>query len=230
MIALTFDTDWIDEKILESLVKILKDKKLKATFFVTGKYPILKNPLFEINPHINFNGTYSHYKEEFLKIKKFAPKGQGLRNHSLYFHERLRPVLLDLKIKYTSNILLPLAKNIEPIYIGKNLLELPIFFLDYWYMETFGPKASFNLKTLKLNHPGLKVFDFHPIHLALNCPNVKFYEQNRHLYHHPEKIQGASFSGEGMNTLFKRLLTHIIKNKVRTYSLGEIYALYRRTK
>lgn len=227
MIALTFDTDWVNEELLIDLVKILKENQLKATFFVTGRYDLLKDPLFEVNPHINFNSNYHLYKKEFLKIKKFARRACAVRNHSLYFHERLRPVLLELNVKYSSNTLLPLVNNVRPYYLGRKILEIPIYFLDYWYLETFGPKAKFDLKNLRCHQPGLKVFDFHPIHLALNTPSLKYYEKHKHLYHQPANIKKARFEGQGIGTLFEKFIKYLVKNKVKTYQLKEIYRQYK---
>ena len=223
MIALTFDTDWVDEEILKVLADRLIDLNLKATFFVTGNYKCLNHKLFEVNPHVNFNGTYDHYRTEFLKIKKFTPAALAVRNHSLYFHERLRPVLKDLKVKYSSNVFLPLVNDLKPIYIGKDLYELPIYFLDYWYLETFATKANFKLSALNLKQNGLKVFDFHPIHLALNTPGIKFYNLNKKYYKNPTKIFEKKFKGEGIANLFDSLLNYIIKNNLKTYQLKEIY-------
>ncbi len=227
MIALTFDTDWVQEETLVELCKNLSNNHLKATFFVTREYKYLKNPLFEINPHINFNSHYSDYKKEFLKIgKTIHKKTKGIRNHSLYFHERLREIWRQSGIKYSINQLLPLVEDLKPFYISKSVLELPLYFLDYWYLEN-NQKPKFDINDLKLGKPGLKIFDFHPIHLSLNTPSLNYYQKFRHFYHKPKMIKKYSFKGRGIGSLFFDFVEYIKIKNLKTYQLQDIYKKYK---
>lgn len=99
--------------------------------------------------------------------------------------------------------------------------------MDYWYLETYGRKPRFDLKKFNLDRKGLRVFDFHPIHLALNTPNLKYYERYKHLIRRPKRSQTVQFAGEGINTLFENLVRYIVKNKIRAYQLKEIYRFYK---
>lgn len=230
-IALTFDSDWINNEHLLELIETLKKNQLKATFFITGKYDCFKkpDPLFEINPHFRFNGDWTDYEESFKQFRSIAPLSIGIRNHSLYFHERIRVIWQNEGIKYSSNNLQPLVENLRPYNITKKIIEIPIYFLDYWFMEFSGPHPKLKLSSLKLNRPGLKVFDFHPIHLDLNTPNLKYYEKYKHLFSDKLKTQNTHpvrYEGNGMSTLFQNLIKYITSNKIKTYKLKEIYQKY----
>jgi len=227
MIALTFDTDWVKDETLKQVVSILKKKKIKATFFSTDHYPCLEHRLFEVNPHFNFNSEYSDYLKVFKKFRQHYPKSVSIRHHSLYFHERLRQTWENAGIKYTSNTFQPLVSNIKPYWITKNILEIPIYFMDYWYLENFGQETDFTLKSLNLKKPGLKVFDFHPIHLSLNTPNLTYYEKCRqkypHLHQTPSAIEKECYQGDGIFTLFEKLINYLVEKNIPTYTLKEIY-------
>lgn len=215
MVAITFDTDWVSEELVAPIAQILKSKKLKATFFLTKEHDCLKRcHLFEINPHFNFEGNWTTYEKEFRRFKKNVPKSLGIRNHSLYNHERLRMIWQDNNLRYSSNVLQPLMAGIKPYFISKKIVELPIFFLDYWYMERYN-HPKFSLKAIDLQE-GLKIFDFHPIHLALNTPSLSYYEN----YKRTKRI--VTYPGKGTRTLFFELIDYLEKNKIPTYTLKEV--------
>ncbi len=68
-ISLTFNVDW-GEKYINSILKILKDKEIKATFFITGNWA-------QKNPEL---------------VKKIADKGHEIGNHG---YKHLHPVSLN---------------------------------------------------------------------------------------------------------------------------------------
>ncbi|KUK10523.1 MAG: Polysaccharide deacetylase [Clostridia bacterium 41_269] len=94
-IALTFNVDW-GEEILPDIIKELSDKKVKATFFVTGrfaeKYPDLVKKIYTSGFEIGNHG-YSHIhpnsssveknKEEILKTEKILKK-LGIKYAKIY--------------------------------------------------------------------------------------------------------------------------------------------------
>ena len=53
---------------------------------------------------------------------------------------------------------------------------------------------------------GLKVFDFHPIHIFLNTENLKRYDQTRSIHQKPEELIKHRFSGFGVRDQFIKLL------------------------
>ena len=221
-IVLTFDTDWIPEEILTEIIEELRRKKLKATVFATNDYEILKNPPPNIEVAIHPNFDQGDFKKQTESIKKVFPRAVGVRNHSLLFSERLRPVWQEFRIQYSSNAMALLEPNLKPYLIGKNIVELPLYFMDRFYLEMTEPKTDFSLKALKLNQPGLKIFDFHPIHLALNTPNQKYYEKQKKHYQAPAKLKKHVFLGQGTRTLYNQLINHIVDCKIKTYCLRDL--------
>ena len=58
-----------------------------------------------------------------------------------------------------------------------------------------------------LMHSGIKVFDFHPIHVILNTEDLKRYEQTREFHSIPEELLKYQFTGEGTRTMLLDLLS-----------------------
>ena len=55
--------------------------------------------------------------------------------------------------------------------------------------------------------PGIKVFDFHPIHIFLNTEDISRYEKTREWHRDPQKLKAYRFDGKGTRTHFLDLLT-----------------------
>jgi hypothetical protein len=106
-----------------------------------------------------------------------------------------------------------------------DLLELPIYFNDHFYLKNRG--TSFDPTELKLDQPGMKVVQFHPNMVFLNAPTDDHYQENRAHYHEPEALCKNRYAGRGVRTLFLDLLDTIASKRLRTLTLGEVNALWR---
>ena len=53
---------------------------------------------------------------------------------------------------------------------------------------------------------GLKVFDFHPIHVFLNTEHMDRYEQTRAWHQSPQELRAHRYEGEGTRTRFLEFL------------------------
>src|SRR3954466_13199870 len=99
-IVITFDTDWADDRILDDLLNLLATYNIRATFFCTNKSSCdFSN--HEIGIHPNFKSL--EFDRHVSELKDIFPDATGLRSHSLFFSERLRPVYFKYGIEYTSN-------------------------------------------------------------------------------------------------------------------------------
>lgn len=223
MIILTFDTDWIPENILDDILLDLKEKNIKATIFASNYYRCLVKPPSNIEVGIHPNFDRGNWMSQTVKIKKIYPKSIGVRNHSLVFSERLRPIWRRLGIKYTSNSIQFLQNGIHPVPVTKNIIDFPLFHMDRFYLEMTEPKTDFGLKKFSLGKPGLKIFDFHPIHLTLNTPSQKYYEKHKINYKNIFKLKKTTYKGRGTRTLYDNLIRYIIKNNIKTHTLNELH-------
>ena len=53
---------------------------------------------------------------------------------------------------------------------------------------------------------GLKVFDFHPIHIFLNTESLERYERTRPIHHNPKELIKHRYSGYGARNQLIELL------------------------
>ena len=224
MIALTCDIDWAPDEVIEHFLSIVNDFSVKVTFFCTHRVNIEGG--HELAVHPNYKPE-EPYEETLKKLLNLFPTANGLRNHSLYFSGRIVPILSKYKIQYISNCMMYKQSLIRPFLISKDILQLPIYFMDDVHMHFDG---RFQLDDLNLTQPGLKIFTFHPVHIFLNTNSLDIYESAKKYYHQPEELRNYRNHNRGINDLFMELLSYIRENEIYTYTLGEINELWRQNK
>src|SRR5215470_9022223 len=202
VIFLTIDTDWAAPAVLHDLVARLDERGLQATFFCTHDGIIVSGHERALHPNFRHRGdTMRKLRSEFgadwerlneaeiyeyvvRTTRRFCPEAKGVRAHSLLYDSILLPIYHAAGLEYASNYLLPFEPNLRPVWKEYDLLELPIYFNDHFYLKNRG--TSFDTAELKLDQPGMKVVQFHPNMVFLNAPTDDHYQENRAHYHEPE--------------------------------------------
>ena len=228
--VLSIDTDWAPQELVQTVVENILPKELPVTFFTTDRYHVLEEhqPGYEIEPHTN-PPTLSEkdLEEELVSKMSFCQSGPiiGHRGHSLYWTERLRPVFRRNGIKYDSSTMMYLKNKIEPFKIGHDLLEIPLFFMDMFHLECaqLAGKEPFDIDILKLQSEGLKVFDFHPVHLFLNTPHPDYYAEIKSDYHNPENLSRLINQKYGMKNFFEDIYNELDKLGYSFMTLQDVY-------
>ena len=187
-VYLTFDLDWAHDVMLEYVIDLLESHHVPATFFVTHDTPVLNrlrnNSLFELGIHPNFSpliqgsrGSTDTPETVINELMELVPEAQGVRSHSLFQSSHILDAFLKEGLVYDVNLLLPGFQNLEPFRHCNGLKRLPFFWADdahcvYGYLWDPTPL---------LNSQGLKIFNFHPIHVFLNTETLQRYEQAKNL-------------------------------------------------
>lgn len=234
---LTFDCDWAPNFIIEYVTKILIRKKIKSTWFITNDLPIIrqmsKNPLFELGLHPNFspNSTQGEDPDSILKnLKKIVPEAKSIRTHALIQSSYLLYKFPEYGIENDLSLLLPKTANISPHYLKfLNLYRFPYFWEDDLEMLE-GPnwmtiENSFNLK-------GLKIFNFHPIHICLNSKNMNNYDLIK------QKIGMSSLNTEniklyvnktnlGTGFFFEKITSYLSDKE--TFKIQDLHKIYEKS-
>jgi hypothetical protein len=197
---LTFDIDWANDDVLNYCIDILEMNSVKATFFVTHETPVLerlrKSDLFELGIHPNFNfllnGDHRYgkdYKEVIDYYLDMVPDAVSVRSHSITQNGPIVDEFIERGLVYDVNLLLMYLSEIElkPIpYYTEGFIRLPY----YWEDDTY---ILYNQKVKipqLVSRPGLKIFDFHPIHVFLNTSDLKQYDAARpHLYQTKDLVE-----------------------------------------
>lgn len=223
MICITIDIDWCPDELVEMVVRALNEHNVKATFFAT--HPITING-HEISLHPNYS-TVDKYKETITKLHDLFPYSKGVRSHRLTTDEILLSIYKELGIAYESGYVMMNMKNIQPFYLEHDILEIPIFYMDrlHFDQQRFY-KKGFSITSMNLNSAGLKVFDFHPIHIFINTNKTELYQKAKKYYHEPKLLEQYRNKNKGIGTYFNELLQYITDTGTKTCTLFEIYNQY----
>jgi hypothetical protein len=152
------------------------------------------------------------FSDAFRSIAAELPGLRGARGHSLAFSERLRALYYTYDIAYDSSYMMYRQPAIVPFPIARGVLELPIFFMDLFAMEyEQGDLSRFPTKA-EVAGPGLKIFDFHPVHLLLNTPSIDYYFQHKQWYHNTKQLLRHQYPGSGIRSYFELLQSWILEH------------------
>jgi len=235
---ITLDVDWAPDWCIEYVSKILIDKKIKATWFITHDSPaikkILNHPdLFELGIHPNFhaNSTQGNNPREVMKtLMSIIPSAVSVRTHGLVQSTPLLKMMREeFNLKYDISILLYKCANISPHVIytpeKKSIIRIPFFWEDD--LEMFNPRPDFSFKSEKYPNHGLKIFNFHPIHIYLNSSSLELYNACKE-----KKLKLADLTAEcadafknydhGTLTMFNEMTDYLQQCEHRGATISEI--------
>lgn len=179
---LTFDIDWAPDFILEEIVPILKQYNIKSTWFATHESSIIreleKDELFEVGIHPNFQKNSSHGRnpeEILIEMTKLFPNAKSVRTHSLFQSSPLLALFHKFGIENDLSLLLENCSSLHPFFSSFfRLYRFPCFWEDDVMMSKNYDLEHFS--TFK-KISGLKIFNFHPIHIFLNSKNLEKYNE-----------------------------------------------------
>lgn len=238
-VVITIDVEWAHPEVLSDVVGLLDERGIRATFFCT--HDGIHVDGHERALHPNFRRTRNSvvtdstatallasdepfYRHVLGATRAWCPEAVGVRSHSLIWASDLLPVYRDAGLEYDSSCLLPFAEHLTPVWKGTGMLELPIFYMDYWDLSERA--TGFDPGRLPLDGPGLRVLDFHPNLIYLNAATLEEYGASRPRYHDPEWLLAHRNPGRGARTLFLDVLDAVARRGAPPV-LAEINAQWR---
>lgn len=180
MFAITLDIDWAPDFIIESVTDLLIEQGVKSTWFITHESAAVNSlsghsALIERGIHPNFMTNSSHgasYSEVMQNIKKIVPDAKCVRTHALYqSNPLLKLMCVEHNIKIDSSLFLRDYQNVQPIQFEfaqdkTSLIRIPYIWGDQYEIT----RSATNLKFFKrFEFAGIKVFNFHPVHIYFNA-------------------------------------------------------------
>lgn len=174
MICLTFDTDWMGNRDIERFLELFPIPG-EATFFLHQAIPALHSTTHELCPH-PFIDNLSSWLPRLEALSRDLPVApRGVRPHSCVFSHMIALQLHQSGYRYVSQGMSLYQTGLSPLRHPWGIWELPIY-----YMDNMDFCAQQNWPGIKhtvfderiidaaLKEKGLFVFDFHPLHIALN--------------------------------------------------------------
>jgi len=235
---ITLDIDWAPDEVIAEVSGILLKKGVKSTWFITHDSPAIRKladypELFELGLHPNFNTGSSQGdspNDVMMFLKKIYPHSSLIRTHGLIQSTDLLAMLTTrFNIEADVSIFLPGTPDIIPheMYFSKeskSLIRIPYFWEDDF--EFYKPVSCWSFDDQRYHCSGLKVFNFHPIHVVLNSQDEKAYQSIKS----GKKIQDSTMleikpminKGIGTRTLFVDLVDYLSKRKELQFKIGDI--------
>lgn len=227
--AVTFDTDWAPQFVVDHVLGLLVASGLPGTVFCTGPYAMPAQGRIEVALHPNLMGdsTQGNGAEDVLvQLKRAMPQAVGVRTHRLFWHGGLLGTLAAHGLVYDSSLLVPLQLGLRP-FRHKKLVRMPIWWSDNVHFDRDFALDGFAVPGL--DEPGLKVLLFHPLQIYLNAPDagharIAMSSTGALADASPEELEPHRFRGNGMETVFRSALDFLATSGAEVRLLKECVA------
>jgi hypothetical protein len=231
-IAITYDTDYMWE---EDLLKFSSDFPIlgKATYFLWKPFRNLSILNCELEPHPYFNQKkpWSDTIDEFEN--EWGKRGKILRPHSCVYSHMLGIELGKRGYLGISQATYIGISNITPYRHPWGIWELPIYYMDsmdftmsFNWPELNHRPFDLNLIDRCIDSESLFVFDFHPLHIALNTSDFNQYQgvKDKILKREVSPFN-LSFKGKGTRFFYEELLNKMYTRNIQSLTCEEAILL-----
>lgn len=223
-VVLTLDLDWAPDFVIDFVAEQLVTRGVRATWFVTHNSVAVERlrateSLFELGIHPNFLPGSSHGSsptEVLRHCLELVPDAVSVRTHALVQSSPLlATIMAETPIQRDVSLHLPYAHHLSPFdyhWEGRTILRVPYYWEDDFEMEV--PAPCWDLSRIIGQHAGLKVFNFHPIHVFLNSARREPYAQLKGNVPSlnlatPDSLAPYVQDGSGTRSLFFEMLEHL---------------------
>ncbi len=231
-VILTTDTDWAPDFVIATILEAVKIFGHKLTIFATNRSDLLQNlndDSFEIGLHPDF--TMRHHNTPFKSVMdnllELYPNAKGMRSHCDFFGDNIANLAHDIGLKYDVSVFEWNCPALQGHVDYNGLVRLPYFWEDGIHLNM---EIPLDWSQIRLNTPGLKVLNVHPILIYMNCKSDEdrrtFVRQHKDL----TQIRSADIdpvvrSERGIRDVWMELLEMLAENKVRTHLLADVAKL-----
>ena len=232
-LCITLDIDWAPEEIIADVLSLLDEADVRATIFATHDSPQLTSfscrrnrhaPRFEIGLHPNYRGGFVDADRPLQELKTLYPDAIGGRSHGLCVSSDILAAYVRCGLQYEANIFLVGHEGLKPSARNEDIWSIPCYWSDDNPLCALPP---FRIDNLRLDTPGLKVLNFHPIHIYMNTCSQAHYREYRHAMQDVGRVSELiNTTDRGIRDLFVDLLEHVAASGRPTYNLNEIHSHY----
>jgi hypothetical protein len=214
---LTFDIDWANDEVIADTHRLLSESHVSATFFATHESPRIKalceDENLEVGLHPNFNhildGSTPNINSDKIisDLKLIIPEAKSVRSHSTTYSSVLCSSFAKQGLTHDVNYFIPDFSEVDlkPWLNWLGITMVPYFWEDD--VACSDPNVS-EVSSL-VSRQGIRVFDFHPIHVFLNTESLDRYERTRPLHQNPQELIKHRFEGYGTRSRLMELLSMV---------------------
>ena len=184
LVVFTADQDWAPEWACEIFVDEIVKHAIPLHIFRTNSSEVVDAAVngghFTQGWHPNFKANSTHgtsIQAVIETMRAIAPTSRTVRAHSYFESSEIWDFLFRSGQVVESHGVTAMEENLVPIKMASGLLRIPVFFEDDVLMRDSPGDLNLSLLKRRLLTPGMKVLDFHPIHIALNSRSVSHYEE-----------------------------------------------------
>ena len=223
-ISITLDIDWAPDFMIDFTADVLLKYNTAATWFVTHMSPAIErlrtyHELFELGIHPNFlhNSTHGADPTSVLcHCMELVPEARSMRTHGLVQSTQILERVLTLTpIEVDLSLFLPYTPHLVPIeyyWCNRSLIRIPYYWEDDYEFEQNVP--NWRLTTKMTSGKGLRIFNFHPVHIFLNSCNMDSYQRLKEIKPiistaTQSDVDPIVHTGLGTKTMFIDLLTFL---------------------
>lgn len=236
-IYLTFDIDWADDDVVRDTIDLLEQRSVAGTVFVTHVSPFLSelgsHPRIEVGIHPNFNalleaGGREHGAAAVLATLHDAyPSAVSVRSHSLFQSSGLHRLFASRGLSIELNQFIPSWSGIvcRPYREVTGALRVPYFWEDDVHVMAMaqGLTTGWDVDAM-VDAPGLKVFDFHPVHVFLNTEHMDRYDRGRDHLRDVARLVEHRCPGYGTRSFLIDLIDRALERRLRFRKISELRA------
>jgi SAM-dependent methyltransferase len=230
VVVLSSDVDWASEACIADTVDMATSFGIRPTFFMTHESRLLEGlgaaGSVELAPHPNFQPGSTHgtnIASVIDHVMALTPAATGFRSHGFVDSSAISQAFKARGMSWDSNLCLYLQDGLVPLCHASGMTRFPVFWEDDVHMEHGG---SWNVETViaRFLAPGLKVLDVHPVHFALNTPDMDFYRRHKDVLQGLDaaQIDRLRHPGTGTRTFVLELLNRLRQEGVLFTGFAEL--------
>lgn len=232
---LSSDIDWASEACIADFYAFAEEHGIKPCLFVTHESKVVAdlaaNDKIEVGVHPNFLPGSTHGSDIQTvvdAVMQLAPKVLGFRSHNFMDGTPICNAFRKYGLVWDSNLCLYLQEGITPLKHSSGMTRIPVFWEDDVHMVNAPDLWEVDVMLGSVLAPGLKVLNVHPIHLALNTPNMEFFEAFRGKIGTltAEEIAAHRFKGKGTRTFVADLISRMKRADIRFYTFEQVLGLH----
>lgn len=220
---LTFDTDWMKPEWMDQFESTYRFPS-EPTYFIHSASEEWRPRRGKAGPHPTVDPLKDPSAESFWQA-------DGVRAHSCVSSHMLSLFWAGQGFTYESNTVRLLDSRIQASRSAWGLWDVPIFYMENMDIafEKNWPRNNHKALDLslilsKVSDEHLQVFDFHPLHIALNTRDSEDYRKKKLRVLAGENPWKCSSGGWGVRTLFEELVPSLNQHTSMA-SMGEYLAL-----